>query len=97
MHRVGRLKPVVIDESLTDFEILKIARQLGYSGIALKACKGQTESLLMAAAARHYGMLSESKTLLASVLPSFIRRLWPLIFQPSPLWKEMVDSIVGRK
>ncbi len=56
MHRVGRLKPVVIDESLTDFEILKIARQLGYSGIALKACKGQTESLLMAAAARHYGM-----------------------------------------
>ncbi len=56
MHRVGRLKPVVIDESLTDQETLLIARQLGYTGIALKACKGISESLLMAAAARHYGM-----------------------------------------
>ncbi len=56
MHRVGRLKPVVIDESLTDLESLKVARQLGYSGIALKACKGQTESLLMAAAAKHHNM-----------------------------------------
>ena len=56
MHRVGRLKPVVIDESLTDFESLKIARQLGYGGIAIKACKGQSASLLLAAAAQHYGM-----------------------------------------
>lgn len=56
MHRVGRLKPVVIDESLIDLESLQLARKLGYSGIALKACKGQTESLLMAAAAQHYGM-----------------------------------------
>lgn len=56
MHRVGRLKPVVIDESLTDQETLLIARQLGYTGVALKACKGISESLLMAAAARHYGM-----------------------------------------
>ncbi|MFO0922260.1 MAG: mandelate racemase/muconate lactonizing enzyme family protein [Pirellulales bacterium] len=56
MHRVGRLKPVVIDESLIDMDSLRTARQLGYSGIALKACKGQTESLLMAAAAKHYGM-----------------------------------------
>lgn len=56
MHRVGRLKPVVIDESLTDQETLLIARQLGYTGVALKACKGISESLLMAAAAKHYGM-----------------------------------------
>lgn len=56
MHRVGRLKPVVIDESLTDYESLRVARQLGYSGIALKACKGHTESILMGAAAKHFGM-----------------------------------------
>jgi L-alanine-DL-glutamate epimerase-like enolase superfamily enzyme len=56
MHRVARIKPVVIDESLTDIESLRLARQLGYSGIALKACKGQTESLLLGAAAQHYGM-----------------------------------------
>jgi hypothetical protein len=29
---------------------------MGYTGAALKACKGQTQSLLMAAAARKYGM-----------------------------------------
>jgi L-alanine-DL-glutamate epimerase-like enolase superfamily enzyme len=56
MHRVSRLKPVVIDESLVDLESLETAKQLGYTGVALKACKGISESLLMAAAARHYGM-----------------------------------------
>lgn len=56
MHRVSRLKPVVIDESLTDLDSLLTARQLGYTGIALKACKGLSESLLMAAAAKHFGM-----------------------------------------
>ncbi|MBX7167625.1 MAG: hypothetical protein K1X74_14945 [Pirellulales bacterium] len=56
MHAAARIKPVVIDESLVDFESLLLARELGYSGVALKACKGQTESLLMAAAAQKYGM-----------------------------------------
>jgi len=56
MHRVGRIKPVVIDESLVDFESMKVARQLGYGGIALKTCKGHSESLLLAAAAQHFKM-----------------------------------------
>ncbi len=56
MHRVSRLKPVVIDESLTDLEMLRFAKQQGYSGVALKACKGISDSLLYAAAAKHYGM-----------------------------------------
>lgn len=56
MHEAARIKPVVIDESLVDFESLLLAREQGYSGIALKACKGQTEALLMGAAAQKYGM-----------------------------------------
>ncbi|MCA9106135.1 MAG: mandelate racemase/muconate lactonizing enzyme family protein [Planctomycetales bacterium] len=56
MRRAAEVKPVVIDESLLDLESLYDARSLGYSGIALKACKGQTDSLLMAAAARKFGM-----------------------------------------
>jgi L-alanine-DL-glutamate epimerase-like enolase superfamily enzyme len=56
MHRISRLKPVVIDESLTDLDMLHFAKQQGYSGIALKACKGISDSLLFSAAARHYGM-----------------------------------------
>lgn len=56
MHAAARIKPVVIDESLIDLESLLLARELGYSGVALKACKGHTEALLMGAAAQKYGM-----------------------------------------
>lgn len=56
MHQAAQLKPVVIDESLVDFQSLLLARELGYSGVALKACKGQSEALLAGAAAQKYGM-----------------------------------------
>jgi len=56
MHEAAAIKPVVIDESLTDYQTLLRAQELGYSGVALKACKGQTDSLLMAAAAQKLGM-----------------------------------------
>jgi L-alanine-DL-glutamate epimerase-like enolase superfamily enzyme len=56
MHEAAKLRPVVIDESLTDLESLQLAREMGYTGAALKACKGQSQSLLMAAAARKYGL-----------------------------------------
>jgi L-alanine-DL-glutamate epimerase-like enolase superfamily enzyme len=56
MHEASRIRPVVIDESLIDLESLQIAREMGYTGAALKACKGQTQSLLMAAAAQKMGM-----------------------------------------
>jgi L-alanine-DL-glutamate epimerase-like enolase superfamily enzyme len=52
MHEASKLRPVVIDESLTDMESLQLARQMGYTGAALKACKGQSQALLMAAAAQ---------------------------------------------
>lgn len=56
MHAASRLRPVVIDESLTDLESLKLAREMGYTGAALKACKGQSHALLMAAAAQKFKM-----------------------------------------
>ena len=56
MHRAARIKPVVIDESLVDLESLQLSRELGYSGVALKACKGHSGALLMGAAAQKYGM-----------------------------------------
>ena len=56
MHRVSRLKPVVIDESLTDLEMLRFAKQQGYSGVAVKACKGISDSILLSAAAKQMGM-----------------------------------------
>ena len=56
MHKAAEIKPVVIDESLTDFETFLFAREQGYSGVALKACKGQSQALLMGAAAAEYDM-----------------------------------------
>jgi L-alanine-DL-glutamate epimerase-like enolase superfamily enzyme len=56
MHAVAKLKPVVIDESLVDYASLLRARELGYSGVALKACKGQSNALLIAAAAQKFNM-----------------------------------------
>jgi hypothetical protein len=56
MHEAARLCPVVIDESLTDLESLVLAREMGYTGVALKACKGQSQTVLMAAAAQKYKM-----------------------------------------
>ncbi len=56
MHAASRLRPIVIDESLTDLESLELAREMGYTGAALKACKTQSQALLMAAAAQKYKM-----------------------------------------
>jgi L-alanine-DL-glutamate epimerase-like enolase superfamily enzyme len=56
MHAAAKLRPVVIDESLTDLENLLLAREMGYTGACLKACKGQSHALMMAAAGKKYGM-----------------------------------------
>jgi Enolase C-terminal domain-like len=56
MHQASQLRPVVIDESLTDLESLMLAREMGYTGAALKACKGQSQALLMGAAAQKHKM-----------------------------------------
>ncbi len=56
IRAAAKLVPVVVDESLTDLSSLTRAVELGYSGAAFKACKGQTQSLLLAAAAQHRGL-----------------------------------------
>jgi L-alanine-DL-glutamate epimerase-like enolase superfamily enzyme len=56
MHEAAKILPVVADEAITDLESLLLAREMGYTGVALKACKGQTQSILTAAAAQKFGM-----------------------------------------
>jgi L-alanine-DL-glutamate epimerase-like enolase superfamily enzyme len=56
MREANKLRPIVVDESLTDLESLLLAREMGYTGVALKACKGQSHAVLMAAAAQKYKM-----------------------------------------
>jgi len=56
MHEAAKFAPVVIDESLTGLDMLLLARDMGYSGVALKACKGQSQAVLMAAAGQIHKM-----------------------------------------
>lgn len=56
MHKAAEIKPVVIDESLVDYESFLLAREQGYTGVALKACKGLSQAMLMGAAAQKFNM-----------------------------------------
>jgi L-alanine-DL-glutamate epimerase-like enolase superfamily enzyme len=51
MFEAAKLKPVVIDESLTDLHALLLSREMGYTGAALKACKGQSTMMILASVA----------------------------------------------
>jgi L-alanine-DL-glutamate epimerase-like enolase superfamily enzyme len=56
-REVARQKPVLLDEGLTDLTLLEEARQQGYSGLALKTCKGHSILLTAAAWAHQQNML----------------------------------------
>jgi hypothetical protein len=47
VHEAAKLRPVVIDESLTSIDALRLALRQGYSGAALKACKGQSHMMIV--------------------------------------------------
>jgi hypothetical protein len=49
MHEAAKLKPVVVDESFDNEDSFQLAREMGYTGAALKACKTQSHALLMGA------------------------------------------------
>jgi len=53
---VTRYVPVMIDEGLTNLDVLQEARRQGYGGLALKTCKGHSMLLVCAAWAHQHGM-----------------------------------------
>jgi len=56
MGEITKLKPVIIDESLTSLEDFKLAREFGWSGIALKSCKCLSSDLIFIALAELSGI-----------------------------------------
>ncbi len=56
MRGISKLKPVLIDESLTSVEDFELARELGWSGVALKSCKCLSSDLLFIALAELAGI-----------------------------------------
>ena len=56
LHEVAARVPVVVDESLDDLDNLDWIHRLGWSGLAVKTCKGHTHSLLAYCWGRHHGL-----------------------------------------
>jgi L-alanine-DL-glutamate epimerase-like enolase superfamily enzyme len=56
VHSVSARKPLFMDESAHDWELIRLGRSLGWSGVALKTCKTQTGALLSLSWARAHGM-----------------------------------------
>ncbi|MCK5733199.1 MAG: mandelate racemase/muconate lactonizing enzyme family protein [Candidatus Latescibacteria bacterium] len=57
MHALAAIRPVVADEGVTDVDKLDLAKELGWSGVALKTCKGFSSALLYVAKAVEEGMV----------------------------------------
>jgi L-alanine-DL-glutamate epimerase-like enolase superfamily enzyme len=56
VRSVSARKPLFLDESAHDWEFVKLGRELGWSGVALKTCKTQTGALLSLCWAKAHGM-----------------------------------------
>jgi L-alanine-DL-glutamate epimerase-like enolase superfamily enzyme len=56
VHSVSIRKPLFLDESAHDWRMVRLGRELGWTGVALKTCKTQTGALLSACWAKAHGM-----------------------------------------
>jgi len=56
MEQVAKIKPVLADEGVTDLKTFDLALKLGWSGVAVKACKWHSSSLIYIAKMEHYGI-----------------------------------------
>ncbi|MFD2115571.1 enolase C-terminal domain-like protein [Paenibacillus yanchengensis] len=56
VRSVSARKPLFMDESAHDWHLVKLGRELGWTGVALKTCKTQTGALLSLCWAKAHGM-----------------------------------------
>ncbi len=56
VHSVSQRKPLFLDESAHDWQHVRLGRELGWTGVALKTCKTQTGALLSLCWAKAHGM-----------------------------------------
>ncbi len=85
VHSVSARKPLFLDESAHDWQHIRLGRELGWTGVALKTCKTQTGALLSAAWAKAHGM-----TLMVQDLTN------PMLAQiPHILLAAHVETIMG--
>ena len=56
VHSLSARKPLFMDESAHDWKHVRLGRELGWNGVALKTCKTQTGALLSLCWAKAHGM-----------------------------------------
>lgn len=56
VHSVSARKPLFMDESAHDWRFVRLGRELGWTGVALKTCKTLTGALLSLCWAKEHGM-----------------------------------------
>jgi len=56
VRSVSARKPLFLDESAHDWRMVRLGRDLGWTGVALKTCKTQTGAILSACWAKAHGM-----------------------------------------
>lgn len=56
VRAVSARKPLFLDESAHDWRLVRLGRERGWTGVALKTCKTQTGAVLAACWARAHGM-----------------------------------------
>jgi L-alanine-DL-glutamate epimerase-like enolase superfamily enzyme len=56
VRSVVERKPLFLDESAHDWRMIRLGRELGWNGVALKTCKTQTGAILSACWAKAHGM-----------------------------------------
>ena len=56
VHSVAARKPLFLDESAHNWGLVRLGRELGWNGVALKTCKTLTGALLSACWAQAHGM-----------------------------------------
>lgn len=57
VRSVSGRKPLFLDESAHDWRLVRLGRELGWTGVALKTCKTQTGAILSACWAKAHGMV----------------------------------------
>jgi L-alanine-DL-glutamate epimerase-like enolase superfamily enzyme len=56
VRTVAARKPLFLDESAHDWRLIRLGRELGWTGVALKTCKTQSGAILSACWSRAHGM-----------------------------------------
>ena len=56
VRSVSARKPLFLDESAHDWRLVRLGRELGWTGVALKTCKTQTGALLSGCWAKAHGL-----------------------------------------